>query len=249
MSAICGLPLQDWYRLLRLRSASSRTFQASLLTTTETSDPTFRPWATRLRRESSQRRRSARLTFANGSTSWPTARSHETGDYQYDQGNHDNPRATLSGAIQSWATPTPRDHKDGTPSNVPINGLLGRQVWDASLWQTPAVSNRGTHNSGDMKHSYDLLPNQVKAWATPSAMDGGTGPQDAANRAGGPSLPAQVMQEDGATGSPVGRVLNPAFVEMLMGWPPGLTDYASSETASSRWWPLMRGVLCRLGWE
>ena len=36
-----------------------------------------------------------------------------------------------------WPTPTTRDHKDGpyTP-NVPINSLLGRQVWNGSTAQT-----------------------------------------------------------------------------------------------------------------
>jgi hypothetical protein len=32
-----------------------------------------------------------------------------------------------------WATPTSRDHKDGGYcSNVPVNALLGRQVWNGS---------------------------------------------------------------------------------------------------------------------
>jgi hypothetical protein len=32
--------------------------------------------------------------------------------------------------LAGWATPTSRDHKDGAEcKNVPINGLLGRQVW------------------------------------------------------------------------------------------------------------------------
>lgn len=43
-----------------------------------------------------------------------------------------------------WPTPTTRDHKDGpfTP-NVPINSLLGRQVWNGSTAQT---ENKGSLN-------------------------------------------------------------------------------------------------------
>ncbi len=50
----------------------------------------------------------------------------------------------LSGQAAMWATPTTRDHKDGqfTP-NVPVNSLLGRQVWDGS----PApMEKRGSLN-------------------------------------------------------------------------------------------------------
>lgn len=35
-------------------------------------------------------------------------------------------------ALTAWPTPTSRDHKDGSPSNVPIN-LLGRVVWQVFL--------------------------------------------------------------------------------------------------------------------
>jgi hypothetical protein len=43
-----------------------------------------------------------------------------------------------------WPTPTSRDHKDGscTP-NVPVNGLLGRAVWNGS---TAPTEKRGQLN-------------------------------------------------------------------------------------------------------
>ena len=42
---------------------------------------------------------------------WPTPRSSERGDYQYDQGDHSRPRASLSGAVKMWPTPQGRDWK------------------------------------------------------------------------------------------------------------------------------------------
>ena len=40
---------------------------------------------------------------------------------------------TQQAALAAWATPTTRDHKDGGEClNVPVNSLLGRQVWLAS---------------------------------------------------------------------------------------------------------------------
>jgi hypothetical protein len=46
----------------------------------------------------------------------------------------------------------------------------------------------------------------------------------------GPTTPA----DGGPFGEPV--VLNPLFVEWLMGWPLGWTDCTRSATASYRWW-------------
>ena len=58
---------------------------------------------------------------------WPTPNSSD----QYNpnlKDNHD--RSYLRGVAATWATPTSRDHKDGTnPSEaVPTNSLLGRQA-------------------------------------------------------------------------------------------------------------------------
>jgi len=46
-----------------------------------------------------------------------------------------------------WPTPTSRDHKDGifTP-NVPVNGLLGRMVWNGS--------NARTENKGQLNPEF-----------------------------------------------------------------------------------------------
>ncbi len=55
--------------------------------------------------------------------------------------------------LASWATPTARGHKDGSSEGtVPVNGLLGRQVWAAS-WMTP----RARGDAG--KHSDDKIWN------------------------------------------------------------------------------------------
>jgi hypothetical protein len=274
-SETSGPPSPDWYSMLRQRSASSRTYQASLLTTGETFDPTYRPWVTRLRKASSQRRRSARLIFANASSGWPTARV-TTGDYTRDQGQQGAERPSLEGVAKNWPTPSTAPEAPNTNSNT-VNGptSLGEA---ATIWQTPTSGGHHSHHSGDLKHTYDLLPKQAQSWATPaqrdhkgrdlprapksgpslpeqvhrlawstpSAMDGSAGPQDAANRAGGPSLPAQVMQTDGPDGSKTGRVLNPRFVEALMGWPSGLTDYESSVTELCQWQQRMRSVLSLL---
>jgi DNA (cytosine-5)-methyltransferase 1 len=52
---------------------------------------------------------------------------------------------------EMWGTPTSRDWKDtGDMTNVPTNGLLGRQVLEREMWPTPTKSDGegGPGNSG-----------------------------------------------------------------------------------------------------
>lgn len=65
-------------------------------------------------------------------TGWPTPMAGSPATETYNEaGNTDGGRKTQS--LSGWATPTARDHKDGSSvGTVPVNGLLGRQVWYAS---------------------------------------------------------------------------------------------------------------------
>ncbi len=51
--------------------------------------------------------------------------------------------------LVGWATPTARDHKDGRKSNVPINGLLGRQVWMVTPHGKPRTGSDARIINGD----------------------------------------------------------------------------------------------------
>lgn len=59
-----------------------------------------------------------------------------------------------------WGTPTTRDHKDtGNCSNVPVNGLLGRQV---KLWPTMASASHGLDGgSGNRKKLREMVGDEV----------------------------------------------------------------------------------------
>lgn len=63
-----------------------------------------------------------------------------------------------------------------------------------------------------------------------------------------PESPSPSLQQikDGPISSQTRRVLNPRFVEWLMGWPIGWTDFGPVETELSRWLLLMRGQLSTL---
>jgi DNA (cytosine-5)-methyltransferase 1 len=94
------------------------------------------------------------------------------------------------------------------------------------------------------------LLGQVQLWATPQARDwraetGEFRPDHF------PTLGRQVRQIETAGDPPSLSTprLNPRFVEWLMGFPIGWTDFAASATEWSRWRQLMRSELSRLGWE
>ena len=162
---------------------------------------------------------------------------------------------TLGGAARAagWATPTTRDHKDGSAQstqNVPVNALLGRMVHAAQGWNTPRAtdgSNGGPNQAGG------ALPADaaMAGWPTPNVAD------DNNSRAkdlkaysekrllGGYSNLATTAQAtvDPATGpAPSGipaatgkrAALNPAFSLWLMGYPTAWASCGARVMRSSR---------------
>lgn len=140
----------------------------------------------------------------------------------------------------------------------------------AQNWSTPTTAlgeSGGSDCTG--KRRPENLASQVKTWATPTArMHKGGG--QAVTRADGKSrldmLDWQAEAFDpssfpappiagGSTSSTDGRNsnqpsarrrLNPIFVEALMRWPIGWTDFGCSETGSTRWRQDMRGFVWML---
>jgi DNA (cytosine-5)-methyltransferase 1 len=148
-------------------------------------------------------------------------------------------RPTLALAARLWQTPTVADTMGGHLSRSGDRSselLLRGQAKEvtAALWGTPKARDRkGEGFSQD-------LPSQMLRWATPTAMDrkasGGSGVQprttltDMTVRA---SRLDPVTCPHGATCRPV---LNPRFVEWLMGFPTGWSDCTHSAMASFPSW-------------
>ena len=124
-----------------------------------------------------------------------------------------------------------------------LTGAARDQNWptvkatDALLLPTPTA--HGNHNrKGASANSGDGLATAAKNWGTPVARDIRPGK----GRDG--QLPTQLLSlsgpglpEEGATnisGKHAGS-LNPAWVEQLMGWPPGTSSFTCSATGLSRW--------------
>ena len=75
---------------------------------------------------------------------WPTPMAGSPGTEEYNPaGNNDSSRKTVE--LVGWATPTTRDHKDGTDQscqNVPVNKPLGREVHGVSPTGTNAETGK-----------------------------------------------------------------------------------------------------------
>jgi hypothetical protein len=127
----------------------------------------------------------------------------------------------------------------------------------AAMWLTPRAQETSESQETFIKRNGDRtdrcfgsLSAQVKSWPTVTT-------QDAKNNAGPSQFkrntrPLNVEACLHSLSSPQGRkengtasqkVLNPQFVEWLMGWPIGWTEFGPAETVLSRWLPLMHGAL------
>lgn len=106
------------------------------------SEPTFKDWATALRRDSLQRRKSARLTSESGCSSlrWPTIRSEDAESC----GQHPGAADALNKTAERWQTPT--DLTFNTRKQV---GAMEREALlpsQAETWPTPRTITGGAES-------------------------------------------------------------------------------------------------------
>lgn len=199
--------------------ACSRTSPTILTSASMSSPASFKSWITTLRRHCLQRRKLARHTSANGCSSWPTAKV-STGDYSYSSGDHTRPVLNLEGAAKLWSTPSASEG-------------FGRRKSDRDKSRNDGIETQAK---------------RMSAWSTPTTRDhkDGASPSPAAPTNSLLGRQAPRMMQPGPPSSrtsPTSRLqLNPRFVEWLMGWSLGWTDFAFSETASSHSKPPLRSA-------
>jgi hypothetical protein len=164
----------------------------------------------------------------------------------------------LENEVRNWATPNARD--DRNPSQPEgVRSIRKREQGrtvdlneQAAWWETPQAhdSNGGSQERVGRfgtEHGGRNLADDVTAWPTPNACDGSKVSQNShqgacltrsAEAEFRYSHPDQATLTHGGASSPSAptsrRRLNPSFVEWLMGWPLGWTDFAPLEMESWR---------------
>ena len=144
--------------------------------------------------------------FDLASCSWKTAQPSLLGDSAGFSATWPRSGTMRSGAC--WERPALERRTDETGSG---------------LWPTPTVC--GNYNrKGASNASGDGLETAVRTWPTPTARDWRSG-----------KASSETMERNARPLSEVvGGLLNPTWVEWLMGWPLGWTDCAASATARFR---------------
>jgi hypothetical protein len=223
----------------------------------------WKDWVAALRLEYSVQRRSAHPTAENGCSSWqtPASQQFEAADLdrmlqrqaeQKAKGTSGNGFGlTLANEVKIWAreqaaaiwrTPTASD--DGRKATAASHQvMLANQARLASFLLDRGIYLAGSRCLEDGPTSPPSVPER-EMWPTPAASVVDIDTMERNTSAG------YVRQAQKEAGSPylarVSGVLNPAFVEWLMGWPIGWTDCASAATGFTRWRQDMRGLLSTL---
>lgn len=155
-------------------------------------------------------------------------------------GTNANRTTITSLAVASSVWPTPRSSPNENRGTRGYGRTGGKALSEVtSQWATPKT-NSGDYQYANGNHEKPVLNlhGQVKQWATPVLGDSDKGPIHYARGNPGLSLQARTMPKPGlissrtAPASPP-RLLNPRFVEWLMGWPRGSTVCDCSGMASS----------------
>lgn len=171
-----------------------------------------------------------------------------------------------------WHTPTTNPVGWGVDgrTKIPHLNLLGqaKQAIHQEPYPTPSATPYGSSHNGIRKNDPSAARPGLESMAakgmfpTPAARDGkganseehvtatGSGkrhmdqlPNFIAHTPSGSSPRDQTTATDGSSSSSATRVLNPRFVEMLMGWPIGWTDSGAAVTGFTQYRQLWRSFL------
>jgi len=159
----------------------------------------------------------AYATFDRASSSWRTSSAgdlFQTAEYS----DKSCPTWTPSGSVQNGRA---------YERTKPAVRRIAESASSSSVWPTPTATDYGTNIGGSMGRVGKVRPSLRTLvrdrWSTPTASDATCGPQD------------ETTQKDGIDGSPM-AILDPRFVEALMGLPIRYTDLTGCvalETPSS----------------
>lgn len=249
-------------------SVSSRTSADTLGSALTLFGMTFDGWAIELRRDCLRRRKLARRTREKGclSSQWPTPTAVQGENprtpEQLAACDQNHRPSNLKDSASHWSTPRTitgggesGERKKELGRTDAGGGDLQAQV---TSWPTPNANPEAPNCSktreggriANRETDQCLARVATQAWPTPKSRDtkgqsqrGQHGLKDALPNMAESFPPDQATAPDGHVCSPKCRRLNPRFVEMLMGFPPGWTDCGPSETPWSHFKRRMRSAL------
>lgn len=179
----------------------------------------------------SARRMWERPTAESVCSSWPTPVSNDAKKSEIDQ------HKSLTSSVQKWPTPTTNDSKNDNPPSQAERNTPPRSV-AACMWPSPRAED--SEATGAHRGVPDTLTSATRQWQTP-ATDSFRSRGGERKDEMGLDQQARSFRRDQQTGrggprTPAPVVLNPRFVEALMGLPDGMTGSTPLEMRSFRSW-------------
>ncbi len=158
--ATCGRTSQGEFDFASPPSASSRTSRGTFRWDSPQSSAIWRRWVTERRGAYSARLKSARLTSASESSSWPTASARDWKDSSGMSSTGTNPDGTMRTRTDQLARAVYAQHGLSGPESGSTGGSL------PACWPTPEGMSGGKTSRGGSRKGELLLSGMVKMWPT-----------------------------------------------------------------------------------
>jgi hypothetical protein len=169
--------------------------------------------------------------------SWPTPKSSIAGP-DFAKLDRSATGISLQTAAALWATPTAQDSNGRDRHNQRDGSITLSLLGQSKLWTPPRASDGEKGSPNQTQDGLPALASQAvtaSRWPPPTVQDAeNTGGPSQFDRNSIPLNAAVTVSHPGPTGSLGGMVLNPQFVEEMMGFPAGWTALDASEMRSFR---------------
>lgn len=247
-----------WSTPRGLLVSSARTSRGTPMVNSAWQSPAWKAWATAVRAEFSARPKSEPAISESGSLSSPIWQTPATDSFR-SRGGDRKDEMGLDQQARRW--PTPRGEDSESSGERISRGVADTLTSATRLWATPRTITGGAESAERKKgRPLERVATTFRAstWSTPTSLSFAGSHQPGTSRnmesiliAGSQLSPPDPATPGGPKSSPERRILNPRFVEWLMGWPAGWVDpsrpvastsFAAWETASYRLLQHMHGL-------